>query len=179
VTLRIPDSSVRLARHADRVLTVNDWLVDFNRIPPWRRQTGTGSGVTERFRCGGRDLSTDCDWPRLAQSISAVAHIGTAPADHFRSAVATVKNAWNRLAIHLTVGIHRKTAFHVLGTAQKRHLHLWAHLTRNGRTLIHIHVRESDCPDSTAQYSLVRKHVKSRTCVEWAQLARRWTVRGV
>jgi len=60
----------------------------------------------------------------------------TAPDDHFRSVDATVENTWNRLAIRPTAGIHRQTVWHALGTAQKRHLYLWAATLAYGRKLL-------------------------------------------
>jgi len=64
---------------------------------------------------------------------------GTAPDDHFRSADTTVENAWKQSAMRITLGIHRKTAFDPLGTAQKRHLHLWAAKLVNGRKRLDQH----------------------------------------
>jgi len=71
-----------------------------------------------------RDYSTNSDCPMLPKSISAVVHIGSTPNYHFRSADATVENAWNHLVIRLIAGIHRQNASHALGTAQKRNLHI-------------------------------------------------------
>jgi len=61
--------------------------------------------------------------------------ISTAADDHYRFAAATVKKAWNRLAVRRTVGIHRKTTSHTPGIAMKRHVWLWANTLAYSITL--------------------------------------------
>jgi len=70
---------------------------------------------------GGSVFSMDCDfrgWPLL---ISNIRHTETCPEDHFRFAAATVENAWNRLAVCRTIGVHRKKHT-VQWTALNRHM---------------------------------------------------------
>jgi len=136
MTLQLAGVKMWPVRHADivtrRILTVRGWLKSISTV--FHRGGSKPEVVFQSdSRCGGRDLSTDCNWAEVGPVEFVVAHI-SAPDDNFRSAKATVENAWNRLAIRLIARIHRKTAFHAFLTAQKRHLHVWAATLANNRT---------------------------------------------
>jgi len=71
-------------------------------------------------QCGGRVFSMDYDCLSLAQLIWAIGNTRTTANDHFRSAVATMVNAWNRLVLGRSVGIDGKTTCDLSGTDPKR-----------------------------------------------------------
>jgi len=88
------------------------------------------------FRCGGRDLSTNYDWPRSAQSISAVTHIG----DRSERPLPVCWRQGGKCleSISHTFNSRNSSTNRVprIGTTQKRHTYLWAATMAYGRKLL-------------------------------------------
>jgi len=106
-----------------RILTVRGWLSLFR---PYSTVAATNRKWC--FKAVPHVAVEICRWIATGRvwfsRVRPLSTSGTAPDDHFLSADTVVENAWNRLSIRLSVGIHRKTALHALETARKRHLQL-------------------------------------------------------